>query len=134
MKTRLEAVQNKCIRFCLKLSDRSSIRSKDLENNKCWTESLVYVCPSLCKNLNKTLTSSPKNSDLTKNDFSQLNMAQNNENDENFTSKCSKFNKDSKNALNLQPNIFDFSIIAFELVAVNSPYYNENTPRLQSTC
>lgn len=67
-----------------------------------------YVCPSLCKNLNKTLTSSPKNSDLTKNDFSQLNMAQNNENDENFTSKCSKFNKDSKNALNLQPKFFDF--------------------------
>ena len=28
---RLQAAQNKCIRFCLKLNDRSSIKSKDFE-------------------------------------------------------------------------------------------------------
>ena len=31
MKTRLQAAQNKCIRFCLKLGDRSSIKSKEFE-------------------------------------------------------------------------------------------------------
>jgi len=31
LKTRLQAAQNKCIRFCLKLGDRSSIRSKEFE-------------------------------------------------------------------------------------------------------
>ena len=31
LKTRLQAAQNKCIRFCLKLGDRSSLRSKDFE-------------------------------------------------------------------------------------------------------
>ena len=29
LKTRLQAVQNKCIRFCLKLADRSSLKSKE---------------------------------------------------------------------------------------------------------
>ena len=31
LKMRLQAAQNKCIRFCLKLNDRSSIKSKDFE-------------------------------------------------------------------------------------------------------
>ena len=31
MKMRLQAAQNKCIRFCLKLNDRSSIKSKNFE-------------------------------------------------------------------------------------------------------
>ena len=31
LKTRLQAAQNKCIRFCLKLGDRSSLKSKDFE-------------------------------------------------------------------------------------------------------
>ena len=31
LKTRLQAAQNKCIRFCLKLNDRSRIKSKDFE-------------------------------------------------------------------------------------------------------
>jgi len=31
LKTRLQAAQNKCIRFCLKLSERSSIKSKHFE-------------------------------------------------------------------------------------------------------
>jgi len=31
LKTRLQAAQNKCIRFCLKLDDRHSITSKDFE-------------------------------------------------------------------------------------------------------
>ena len=31
LKTRLQAAQNKCIRFCLKLGDRSSLRSKEFE-------------------------------------------------------------------------------------------------------
>ena len=31
---RLQAAQNKCIRFCLKLNDRSSIKSKDFEKIK----------------------------------------------------------------------------------------------------
>ena len=31
MKTRLQAAQNKCMRFCLKLNDRSSIKFKDFE-------------------------------------------------------------------------------------------------------
>ena len=31
LKTRLQAAQNKCIRFCLKLNDRSSIKSKEFE-------------------------------------------------------------------------------------------------------
>ena len=31
LKIRLQAAQNKCIRFCLKLNDRSSIKSKDFE-------------------------------------------------------------------------------------------------------
>ena len=31
MKIRLQAVQNKCIRFCLKLNGRSSIKSKDFK-------------------------------------------------------------------------------------------------------
>ena len=30
-KTRLQAAQNKCTRFCLKLNDRSSIKSEDFE-------------------------------------------------------------------------------------------------------
>ena len=30
-KMRLQAAQNKCIRFCLKLNDRSSMKSKDFE-------------------------------------------------------------------------------------------------------
>ena len=30
-KMRLQAAQNKCIRFCLKLNDRSSIKSEDFE-------------------------------------------------------------------------------------------------------
>ena len=32
LKTRLQAAQNKCIRFCLKLGDRSSLKSKEFEN------------------------------------------------------------------------------------------------------
>ena len=32
LKTRLQAAQNKCIRFCLKLNDRSRIKSKDFES------------------------------------------------------------------------------------------------------
>ena len=31
MKTRLQAAQNKCIRFCLKLGDRSSLKSEEFE-------------------------------------------------------------------------------------------------------
>ena len=31
LKTRLQAAQNKCIRFCLKLGDRSSLKSKEFE-------------------------------------------------------------------------------------------------------
>ena len=31
LKTRLQAAQNKCIRFCLKLDDRYSIKSKEFE-------------------------------------------------------------------------------------------------------
>ena len=31
LKTRLQAAQNTCIRFCLKLSDRSCIKPKDVE-------------------------------------------------------------------------------------------------------
>ena len=31
LKTHLQAAQNKCIRFCLKLNDRSSMKSKDFE-------------------------------------------------------------------------------------------------------
>ena len=31
LKMRLQAVQNKCIRFCLKLNDRCSIKSEDFE-------------------------------------------------------------------------------------------------------
>ena len=31
LKTRLQAAQNKCIRFCLKVNDRSSIKSKEFE-------------------------------------------------------------------------------------------------------
>ena len=31
LKTRLQAAQNKCIRFCLKLDDRFSIKSKEFE-------------------------------------------------------------------------------------------------------
>ena len=31
LKMRLQAAQNKCIRFCLKLNDRSSIKSEDFE-------------------------------------------------------------------------------------------------------
>ena len=31
LKIRLQAAQNKCIRFCLKWNDRSSIKSKDFE-------------------------------------------------------------------------------------------------------
>ena len=34
VKTRLQATQNKCQRFCLKLNGRSSIKSKDSEKNK----------------------------------------------------------------------------------------------------
>ena len=34
LKKRLQAAQNKCIRFCLKLIDRSSIKSKDFEKIK----------------------------------------------------------------------------------------------------
>ena len=34
MKTRLQAAQNKCQRFCLKLNGRSSIKFKDLDKNK----------------------------------------------------------------------------------------------------
>ena len=33
-KMRLQAAQNKCISFCLKLNDRSSIKSKDFGKNK----------------------------------------------------------------------------------------------------
>ena len=31
LKMRLQAAQNKCIRFCLKLNERSSIKSEDFE-------------------------------------------------------------------------------------------------------
>ena len=31
MKTRLQAAQNKCIRFCLKLDDRFRLKSKEFE-------------------------------------------------------------------------------------------------------
>ena len=31
LKMRLQAVQNKCMRFCLKFNDRSSIKSEDFE-------------------------------------------------------------------------------------------------------
>ena len=32
LKMHLQAAQNECIRFCLKLNDRSSIKSEDFEN------------------------------------------------------------------------------------------------------
>ena len=31
----LQAVQNKCMRFCLKLNDRSSMKSKDFKKINC---------------------------------------------------------------------------------------------------
>ena len=45
---RLQAVQNKCIRFCVKLNDRSSINSKDFEKiNWLPIHEIVSQC-SLC--------------------------------------------------------------------------------------
>ena len=51
-----------------------------------------------------------------------------------FFSKCSKFNVHFKNAIKSSENVFGSSEIAFELVAVNSSYYYENTSRWQSRC
>ena len=48
LKMRLQAVQNKCMRFCLKLNDRSSIKSKDFEKiNWLSTHERISQC-SLC--------------------------------------------------------------------------------------
>ena len=45
---RLQAVQNKCMRFCLKLNDRSSIKSEDFEKINCLsTHERISQC-SLC--------------------------------------------------------------------------------------
>ena len=44
-----------------------------------------------------------------------------------FFLKCSKFYVDSKNAKNFSTKCVIFKINAFELVAVISPYYDENT-------
>ena len=42
---RLQAAQNKCIRFCLKLNERSSIKSEDFEKLN-WLP--IYAQCSLC--------------------------------------------------------------------------------------
>ena len=48
LKMRLQAVQNKCIRFCLRLNDRSSIKSKDFKKiNWLPIHERVSKCP-LC--------------------------------------------------------------------------------------
>ena len=39
LKMRLEAAQNKCIKLCLKLNDRPSIKSKEFEKNKLVSDS-----------------------------------------------------------------------------------------------
>ena len=44
-----------------------------------------------------------------------------------FFSKRSKFDLDSKNATKMMRFFLVFQIIAFKLVAVNSPYHYENT-------
>ena len=53
-----------------------------------------------------------------------------------FFSKCSKFNVQSKTAIEIEKKFFRlvFEIIVFELVALNSPYYYENTRRRSSMC
>ena len=51
-----------------------------------------------------------------------------------FFSKYSKFNVDCKNAIKNWEKVLVFQIIAFQLVAVNSPYYYENTHSWQSMC
>ena len=56
LKMCLQAVQNKCVRFCLKLNDRSSIKSKDFEKIN-WLRiheraSQCFLC-SVCKFLTK---------------------------------------------------------------------------------
>ena len=48
-------------------------------------------------------------------------------------SKSSKYNVDSENAMKNQKMFLGFRIIASELVAVNSPYYYENTRSWQPT-
>ena len=48
----LQAAQNNCIRFCLKLNDRSSIKSKDFEKiNWLWIHERISQCSlcSMCK-------------------------------------------------------------------------------------
>ena len=39
LKSRLQAAQNKCIRFCLKLGDRTSININQFEKNELATDS-----------------------------------------------------------------------------------------------
>ena len=60
MKTRLQAAQNKCIRFCLKLNDRCSIKSKDSEKINWFLlhEKVSYF--SLCSIYNVFSKSYPK--------------------------------------------------------------------------
>ena len=48
LKIRLQAAQNKCIRFCLKMNERSSMKSKDFEKiNWLPIHERVFQC-SLC--------------------------------------------------------------------------------------
>ena len=78
LKTRLQAAQNKCIRFCLKLGDKTSIKVKEFEKinwlpvqdrvNQCikiprrktnqGLRALSYIGPSLWNNLDKSLKTS----------------------------------------------------------------------------
>ena len=55
LKTRLQAAQNKCIRFCLKLGDKNSITVKEIEHIKCLPIKLV---PHHGINLDKSLKAS----------------------------------------------------------------------------
>ena len=45
-----------------------------------------------------------------------------------ISSKYSKFNVDSENAIDISKKRLALQIITFELVAVNCPYYYDNTP------
>ena len=60
LKTRLQAAQNKCVRFCLKLNDRCSIKSKDSEKINWFPfhEKVSYF--SLCSVYNVFSKSYPK--------------------------------------------------------------------------
>ena len=63
MKIRLQAAQNKCVRFCLKLNSRSSIKSKDFEKiNSLSIQERVSQC-SLCSIYKFFTKNSPNNFD-----------------------------------------------------------------------